>query len=456
MTGATSATSPATGINQIGTYVFNNGTTSVNYTLIDAAGNTSTCTFDVTITPSSPALSGSIISQTDVVCFGNASGSVTATGIGGSTPYEYSLDGLTYQSSDTFGSLLAGNYTITVRDAALNTATVNVVITEPASAVIGTASTIIDIICFGSNTGSLTITGSGGVAPYQYKQGAGSYQVSGTFSSLAAGAYTITVQDANLCTFDVSVTLTEPAAALAGTIISQSNVLCSGASNGSVSADGTGGTGPYQYSLDGDPFQLTGVYSGLTAGNYTISVQDANLCSVDVPVTITEPAVLSVASATTNSTCPDEADGSITLTITGGTQPYNVIWSDGILTVSRSNVAAGTYSAVITDANGCAASTDVVVNYTGSETCLEIPQIITPNGDGYNDTWIIKNLDLFPKAELSIFTRWGKLIYHSTNPLSDPWDGTFKRDPLPTDSYHYVLELHDGSNQKSGVISIIR
>jgi len=456
MTGATTATSPVVGINQIGTYIFNKGVTSVTYTLNDDAGNTSSCTFAVTITQSSLPLSGSITSQKDVDCFGTASGSVTVTGIGGLIPYEYSFDGITYQPSGTFGSLSAGSYTITVIDAAVNTTTVNVAISGPASALGGTATFPANILCFGGNTGSVTINGSGGVAPYQYKLGTGSYQVSGTFSSLTAGTYTITVQDANGCHFDVSVTLTEPAAALAGTIISQSNVLCSGASNASVSIDGSGGTGPYQYSLNGAPFQLTGVYSGLTAGNYTIEIQDANICTAIVPVNITEPAVLSVASSTNNSTCPGEADGSITLTITGGTQPYNVLWSDGILTASRTNVADGTYSTVITDANGCATSKDIVVNYTGSETCIEIPQIITPNNDGFNDTWKIKNIDLFPNAEVLVFTRWGKLVYRSTNPLANPWDGTYKRKLLPTDSYHYILDLHNGSNQKSGVISIIR
>jgi large repetitive protein len=133
-----------------------------------------------------------------------------------------------------------------------------------------------------------------------------------------------------------------------------------------------------------------------------------------------------------------------------------VIWSDGILTQDRQDIPDGTYSVVVTDANGCAASLDVVVSFSGTAQCIEIPDIITPNNDGYNDTWQIKNIDLFPNAEVFVFTRWGKLVFNTKNIAANPWDGTFKGKPLPTDSYHYVLHLNDGSNPRSGVISIIR
>ncbi|MBK7134356.1 MAG: gliding motility-associated C-terminal domain-containing protein [Bacteroidales bacterium] len=427
-----------------------------NYTVTIQDANL--CTFDVAVVITQPAapLAVSVSSQTNVDCFGSSTGSVTVIGTGGVTPYEYSINGGAFQPSATFGTLAAGSYTITIRDFALSTSTVSVNITGPSAAVAGTISSPVDVLCFGSSTGSVTVAGSGGVAPYQYKIGTGSYQVSGTFGSLPAGNHTITVQDANLCTAIVTVTINQPAAALTGTILAQTNVLCSGASNGTLSVGGSGGTGPYQYSLNGGTYQLSGVYSGLAAGNYTVTVRDANLCTVNVPVAVTEPAVLSVASATTNATCPGEPDGTITLTITGGTQPYSVIWSDGILTANRATVTNGTYSAVITDANGCATSVDVVVAYTGSETCIEIPQVITPNNDGFNDTWKIKNIDLFPDAEVFVFTRWGKLVYNTKNISANEWNGTFKGAELPTDSYHYVLHLNNGSEPRSGVISIIR
>jgi gliding motility-associated-like protein len=210
------------------------------------------------------------------------------------------------------------------------------------------------------------------------------------------------------------------------------------------------------YSLNGGTFQFSGLFNNLAGTTYTITVQDANLCTANVPATIVEPAAISIAGAPVPASCPDVPDGSITLTITGGTQPYNMIWSDGVITPGRQNIAGGTYSVVVTDNNGCAASLDVVVGITASDKCIEIPTIITPNNDGVNDTWQIKNIDLFPNAEVFVFTRWGKLVFHSKNLAANPWNGTFEGTLLPTDSYHYVLHLNDGSKPRSGVISIIR
>jgi gliding motility-associated-like protein len=416
------------------------------------------CTFDVAITITEPAatLSGSISSQTNLACFGTSTGSITVTGSGGVAPYEYSLNSGTYQTSGTFSLLAAGTYIVTVRDTVLSTFDVSVTITQPTSSVGGSITSQTNVLCFGSNTGSVTVSGSGGTAPYQYKLGAGSYQASGTFATLTAGSYTVTVQDANLCTFDVAVTISQPLAVLSGNIASQTNVSCFGLTNGSVTITGSGGISPYMYSLNGGTFQLSGTFNNLAGAGYTISVQDANLCTANVSVTITEPAVLSLASTKVDVSCPGDADGSITLTISGGTQPYSVIWADGILTQDRQDIPGGTYSVVVTDKNGCAASLDVIVGITGSDKCIEIPTIITPNNDGVNDTWQIKNIDLFPNAEVFVFTRWGKLVFHSKNLAANPWNGTFEGTLLPTDSYHYVLHLNDGSKPRSGVISIIR
>ncbi len=415
------------------------------------------CTFDVAviITQPLPTLSGSISSQTNA-CFGTSTGSVTIAGSGGLTPYEYSLNAGTYQSSGTFGALAAGTYTVTVRDALLSTFDVIVTITQPASSVGGSITSQTDVLCFGSSTGSLTVTGSGGTSPYLYKLGAGSYQASGIFGTLAAGSYTVTVQDANLCTFDVAVIITQPPVTLTGSIVSKTDISCNGSANGSVTIAGSGGTSPYTYSLNGGTFQISGAFNGLTSATYTITVRDANLCTTNVSVTIIEPAVLSILSDVVDASCPGVSDGSITLTITGGTQPYSVIWSDGITLQDRVDFSNGPYSVVVTDKNGCNARLDIVVGVTGSEKCIEIPTIITPNNDGVNDTWKIKNIDLFPNAEVFVFTRWGKLVFHSKNLAANPWDGTFSGKLLPTDSYHYVLHLNDGSKPRSGVISIIR
>jgi len=416
------------------------------------------CTVDVAVTITQPAqpITGNIVSQTNVDCFGFSTGIVTVAGTGGLAPYEYKLDAGSYQSSGTFGALAAGVYTVTVRDNASNTFDVSVTITQPASALGGSVTAQSGVSCYGGNTGSVTVAGTGGTQPYMYKLGTDPYQVSGSFGTLSAGSYTITVQDAKLCTYDIPVSVTQPVAALSGIISTLTNTSCFESSNGSVTVSGAGGTQPYMYSLNAGPYQVSGTFSALPAGSYTITVRDANLCTVDVPASISAPSIIVISSTAKDASCPDVADGNITLSITGGIQPYSVIWSDGATTMDRTNVADGTYKVVVTDVNGCASSQDVVVGFIGSEQCLVIPDIITPNNDGYNDTWIIKNIDLFPNAEISVFTRWGKLVFNTKNIAANPWDGRYKGELLPTDSYHYVLHLNDGSEPRSGVISIIR
>jgi gliding motility-associated-like protein len=416
------------------------------------------CTFDVlvTITQPLPPLSGSIITQSDVACFGASTGSFTVEGSGGLAPYEYSLDGAPFLPSGTFGTLPAGSYTVTVRDATLNTHDVSITINQPAEALGGLITSQADVLCFGSNTGSVTVEGSGGISPYQYKMGTGSYQASGTFGSLSAGIYTVTIQDVNLCAFDVSATILHLSGELTVSIVSQINILCSGSPDGSITVAGSGGNIPYEYSLSGGPYQTSGIFNGLDASTYTITVRDANLCTDEMSATVMEPAAITIVPTKDDVSCPGVSDGKIILSITGGSPPYVTIWSDNITTKDRLNIPEGTYTVVVKDMNGCTESLDVIITVVGSEGCLEIPTIITPNNDGYNDTWIIKNIDLFPDAEVFVFNRWGEQVFQTKNLLSNPWDGTTDGKLLPTDSYHYVLHLNDGSDPRSGVISIIK
>jgi gliding motility-associated-like protein len=414
------------------------------------------CTFDVPVTIMQPSvpLTGTVTAQTDVLCFGDNSGSVTVEGADGILPFEYSLDGGAYQALGTFNNLTAGPHTVTIRDALLTTFDVPVTILQPAAALVVTT-TQVDVFCGGGNTGSSTATASGGTAPYAYSWSTTPVQTTATATGLSAGPYTVTVTDANGCTANTNVTILEPPPVTVST--TQVNVMCNDGSDGSATAVAAGGTAPYTYSWNTTPVQTTANASGLAAGSYIVTATDANGCAGTASVSITEPAALALDPTTTEAKCPDTNDGSITLGISGGTTPYIVIWSDGITTQNRSNVAAGIYSVVVTDANGCAASTDVTVSNTGSYDCLEIPDIITPDpADGFNDTWIIKNIDLYPNAEVKIYTRWGKLIFHTKNLSANPWDGRYKGKLMPTDSYHYILYLNDGSDPRSGVISVIR
>ena len=412
-------------------------------------------TLQVTITETS-ALSGSITSQTDVSVFGGNDGTVIIEESGGTAPYLYKIDGGAYQTFGAFGNLSAGSYTVTIQDNSLCTFNVAVTIGQPASTLSGSIITITNVACSGTSTGGVTVAGSGGVTPYEYKLDAGSYQSSGIFGTLTAGSYVVTIRDASLATFDLSFTITQPSAAVGVSVTSQTNVLCYGSNTGSITVTGSGGLLPYKYKLNAGPYQDSGDFGSLTIGSHSVTVQDANLCTTIIPVTITGPDLISITYTKEDVSCPDVADGKITLTITGGTEPYSVIWSDGVTIVDRNNITAGTYSVDVTDFNGCTAKLDAVVGKKSSGNCIEIQEIITPNNDGFYDTWKIKNIELFPNAEVHVFNRWGKMVFSTKNIPANEWDGTFEGKLLPTDSYHYVLYLNDGSDPKSGVISIIR
>jgi hypothetical protein len=245
------------------------------------------CTFEIPVTIIQP-LSGDV-SVTNVACFGGSTGSVDVTGLGGVIPYDYQLDGGAWQASGIFGSLADGNYTATVRDANMDTFDIPFTISSPSEAVGGMIISQSDVLCFGGATGTVVVAGSGGTVPYEYSLDGGSFQASGSFS-LQAGTHILTVMDFNLCTFNIDVVIDEPASALAGAITSQTNVTCHGDANGSVEATASGGTAPYEFSLNGGAFQSAGAFSGLPGGSNTITVRDANLCTMELPVSIAEPA----------------------------------------------------------------------------------------------------------------------------------------------------------------------
>ena len=402
-----------------------------------------------------PALTGTITFQSNVTVTGGNDGIVTVEGYGGTPPYLYSLNGSSFQVSGTFSSLTAGNYTVRIQDAALCEVDVPVSITDPSVPLSGTLVSKTDVSCFGGADGSLTVTGIAGIGTYEYSMNGTDFQASGTFNNLKAGTYIITIRDEKPATFPVTVDITEPETAVTVTTTGMNN-LCNGDNTGSVIAVASGGTGQYEFSWNTSPVQMNDTASLLPAGTYEVTVTDANGCIAVGDVTISGPPALVLNLSATEADCPDTNDGSIILTISGGTAPYLTLWQDGNESQNRTELLPGNYTVTVTDDNGCAAMATAAVGFTGTFGCVEIPQIITPNNDGFNDEWRIRNIDLYPGAEVLVYTRWGKLVYKSRNISADPWDGRFNGRLMPTDSYHYILYLNDGSKPRSGVISIIR
>ncbi len=354
------------------------GANTITYSYTDPNGCSNSCTFIITV---NTALNLSTM-VTNVACKGGASGAIDLTPTGGTAPYTYdwSNDGPEAMDNDTqdLAGLTAGTYTVTVTDAIGCSAIVSVMVTEPAL-VVSVTFTQTNVLCLGASTGAIDITAAGGTGAYTYDwTDIAGINDTEDRTGLTAGTYTVTVKDANGCTASTSVTITQPATGLSISV-SQTNVLCFGASTGSINISATGGTGVYTY----DWADIAGVNdtedrTGLAAGTYTVIVTDANSCTASTAVTITQPATaVSVTSTQTNVLCFGASTGAIDITAAGGTGAYTYDWSDiaGVNdTEDRTGLAAGTYTVTVKDANGCTASTSATITQPATAVSVTFTQ----------------------------------------------------------------------------------
>lgn len=325
---------------------------------------------------------------THVKCFGASTGSIRVAANGGTSKYEYKIyrkDGGAYSAQHAlpqanidadvqveFSNLIEGTYRVDVEDANSCPDQREFTITQPED-VSGTFS-LTHVKCNGDATGSIEVSNvSGGVSPYEYALDEGTYQTSVSFTSLTSKTYTVHVKDANDCVYSFDQTITEPTA-LAFSDLTSVNVSCHSGSDGSITFQASGGTSPYQYFIreDGQPTLdqtttgFTGIhsFSGLSANKYVLTIVDANDCTTEANLTITEPGpIVAAISAQERVSCAGLSDASLSININGGTGPYDIIWENGagtnivteteVTSTSLSNIAADTYKLVIIDANGC-------------------------------------------------------------------------------------------------------
>src|SRR6056300_769135 len=300
-------------------------TTQYRRKVSDGSNTAYSNTLTVTVN-ANPNSSG--VSVTNVSCNGGTDGSADITVTGGTSPYTYAWSGPSSYSStsEDINTLSAGTYSVTVTDAnSCTSSNTNVVVTEPTALTLSNGSQT-NVDCNGNSTGSVTVSAAGGTSPYEYKIGMGSYGTSATFSSLSAGSYTVTAKDANGCTQTLSVTITEPAAALSSSGVSVTNVSCNGGTDGSADITVTGGTSPYTYAWSGpSSYSSTSEdINTLSAGTYSVTVTDANSCtSSNTNVVVTEPTALTLSNGSqTNVDCNGNSTGSVTVSAAGGTSPY--------------------------------------------------------------------------------------------------------------------------------------
>ncbi|MBL7826553.1 MAG: hypothetical protein JNJ57_07985, partial [Saprospiraceae bacterium] len=296
-----------------------------------------------------------IITGTNVTCNGMCNGTATAVGTGGWAPYTYHWSNGANTANIT--GLCVGIYTVTVTDIDLGTATGSIQITQPNSLGINVSCT--SQICGNAPDGTASAVPFGGIPPYTYLWNTGA--TTPQITQLVAGTYTATVTDASGCSavgscnvgfWDEGIWL----------MTSFTNVTCFGFNNGTAHVSVMSGTPPYTYDWSNDgpenPDNDGTDIVGLAPGTYTVTVTDANGCTNQTTVTISQPAQLICTASSTPVNCG--VPGTATISATGGTGAHTYLWSNG-QTTPTITVGAGTYTATVTDANVCTCSSSVTV-----------------------------------------------------------------------------------------------
>ncbi|HWB64526.1 MAG TPA: SprB repeat-containing protein, partial [Chitinophagales bacterium] len=339
-------------------YLWSNGATTQNLSDIGAAN------YYVTVTDANgcqkvdsqlitqPVQLSSVIADTNVTCYGGSDGAVYLGVTGGTTPYTYLWgNGATTQN---LLNLTAGNYAVVVTDAHGCVTSNAINVTQPPALTAGT--TVTNVGCNGSTTGAVTLTVSGGTPGYTYSWSNGATTQS--LNGVGIGTYTVTVTDTHGCTATASGTVTQPPALTIGG--TATNVTCNGAANGSVALTVTGGVTPYSYAWSNG--QTTQNATGLSGGPISVTVTDANTCTITASFTINEPTALVATASGTDVTCHGAANGTATVAVSGGTTPYSYQWSTFQTSQSLSGLSGGTYYVIVTDLNGCHRQDSVVVH----------------------------------------------------------------------------------------------
>ncbi len=305
------------------------------------------------------------------------------------------------------------------------------------------------VSCHGAADGSIAASATGGTMPYTYfwsNNGQGQGQ-----DNLPAGSYSVTVSGPYSCTAEAEILLPEPPP-LALTF-AVSDLDCFGENDGAVVAEPSGGVTPYQFSLNGGAWQNAAVFTGLSAGTYEITAQDANGCEASEILWINAPIPVSVELGDAQ-----EIDFGETTTLTALVNlPFDslasVIWSPmdssecpGCLTQPVAPVITTTYTVSITAENGCEA-TDQTTVFVDRRKQVYVPSAFSPNDDGLNDVFLVfaKPNTVARVKSFLVFSRWGETIFQYYNfPPNDPaygWDGRHRGEEMNPAVFVWFAEV---------------
>ncbi|MEO7176617.1 MAG: cohesin domain-containing protein [Saprospiraceae bacterium] len=343
-------------------------------------------------------------------------------------------------------NLSPGNYFVTITDGnqcakAFGPITIN------AAAAINLSVAVTDATT-GQNNGAINLTVNGGTGPYTFDWDNDGPENPDNdpedLTNLAAGTYIVTVTDANNCSKTGTFVVNNNSG---GPLVLQSLVVlnvvsCFGECDGSLQAQASGGSGAITYSWQkgcaGNTF--TGnILTGLCFGIYCITVSDASGNSLTSQITLDGPLPFTAVVQPTDA-IGELCSGSAFAFPVGGTAPYTYLWDHGNSSEQQlEDLCADTYCVTVTDVNGCTAIGCGTVAFR-ERPCYSSRKIITPNGDGKNDQFLIECIENAPNI-LSIYNRWGQEVFMINN-YKNNWEGTDKQGKfLPDGAYFYVLRV---------------
>ncbi len=348
------------------------GLTAGTYDIVveDANGCTGTTTVTVNGSNNSPTISNT--AGTDENC-GNSDGTITITASGGTGALEYSIDGTNWQSGNSFTGLSAGTYTVYVRDVNGCQGTDMITLTNVGGPVITNVAAT-DVTCNGAGDGTITVTATTGSGTLTYSIDGTNYTSSNAFTGLAANTYTVYVDNGACITTDGPHVINEPTAVVHSATVT--NAGCT--NNGQIVVTATGGTGAYQYSIDGGTnYQTSGTFTGLAAQTYQVIAMDSDGClSIVSTETVGSLPALVATAAGADESC-NASNGSISISATGGDGTYQYSIDGGASYQSSgtfTGLSANSYNIMVIDNSGCSDAQTVTINNVGGVT-------VTTNGN---------------------------------------------------------------------------
>ncbi len=366
------------------TYAWSNGQTTSSlsdlapgdYSVIitDANGCTTNQSFTI---EAYECILGGILTPTDASCSDASDGSLIINLSDAANPVNFSWEnaatGAVGGNTESLDGLAPGTYSVIATDA--NNCTISLTVEIDAPSAIAGAVSETQMTGNSQDDGTASVTVTGGVMPYTYDWSNG--ETTSSISGLGEGTYTVMITDANGCTLELSTIINDVECTIAATS-NGSDASCNGAADGSAEVTVSGTNGALTYSWSNGAIDAS--LNNLEAGTYEVTATDEFGCQVITSVTVAEPAVLDYTSSLTSIDCNGDADGSISLELEGGTEPYSVMWNTGDSSYDLFDLDAGVYSAEITDANGCIVNVSFDVEQPDALT-LDAPfNTVTENG----------------------------------------------------------------------------